>query len=69
MKLTPRFLITSPDTAVLHTGDVRADGRFRDALQRSQVLQPFLMPWSFTSQINPKKRRRLDRIYLDTSAL
>jgi hypothetical protein len=63
------FLIYSSKAAVLHTGDVRADSVFLASLKRNPLVQPFLT--------NSRRRerafadpniRRLDRIYLDTSA-
>ncbi|ORX34745.1 beta-lactamase-like protein [Kockovaella imperatae] len=53
------FLITTPERAILHTGDIRADYRFLDALkvQSHPALKPFLTG-----------ERTLDRINLDTSA-
>lgn len=65
--LTFRFLITSPKAAVLHTGDVRADRTFLRSLRRMPVLQQFFVPW-YNTGYDPYNSR-LDRIYLDTSAL
>lgn len=69
--LTARFLITSPDFAVLHTGDVRSDRRFMENLRRAPSVQDFLHPTFVNgSQLEgPLIRRTLDRIYLDTSCL
>ncbi|KAK4688867.1 hypothetical protein P7C73_g1215, partial [Tremellales sp. Uapishka_1] len=65
------FLITSPDKAVLHTGDIRADSLFLQSLRRQPSLQEFIVPWdSYHSQSTLGGGRRcLDRIYLDTSAV
>jgi hypothetical protein len=87
------FLISSPlppYTAVLHTGDVRADEGFLQALIRNPLVQPFLNRYPLSgvgaglncipqtldplstnavSRSRPKLSRRLDRIYLDTSAV
>ncbi|CAK9779698.1 unnamed protein product [Cutaneotrichosporon oleaginosum] len=56
--------------AILHTGDVRADLTFRQALRRCPQLQAFFpsAPKHPASDDFPATRQ-LDRIYLDTSAL
>ncbi|WVF66125.1 hypothetical protein IAT40_000864 [Kwoniella sp. CBS 6097] len=67
------FLITSPDKAVLHTGDIRADKLFIQQLKREPALQQYLAPTSTyagSANSQPRAGRRvLDRIYLDTSAM
>lgn len=68
--LTVRFLVTTSTKAILHTGDVRADKAFRQALRRVPQLQEFFTPSSTPSiSSDPSPLRRLNRIYLDTSAL
>ncbi|WRT63769.1 uncharacterized protein IL334_000694 [Kwoniella shivajii] len=66
------FLITSPDEAVLHTGDIRADKLFIETLKREPAVQPFIRPTSTYAGTKGKQRgggRVLDRIYLDTGAV
>jgi len=63
------FLIYSKEAAVLHTGDVRADSVLLASLKRNPLVQPFLgsARGRERTSANPNFRR-LDRIYLDTSA-
>lgn len=68
-QLTVRFLITTPEWSVLHTGDVRADESFMRNLQRTPVLQAYIPPAADLGTTTNTLRRRLDRIYIDTSAL
>lgn len=74
VELINRFLVTSPDKAILHTGDVRSDRVFMQALRRNPVVSEFIgplspTPESTTSTHTRSGRRTLDRIYLDTSAM
>jgi len=63
------FLIFSNDAAVLHTGDVRADSVFLAGLKRNPLVQPFLASQRRRAGTEANSNsRRLDRIYLDTSA-
>ncbi|OCF36192.1 hypothetical protein I316_02065 [Kwoniella heveanensis BCC8398] len=67
------FLITSPEKAVLHTGDLRADKSFIQHLKRESALQHYLAASSTYAGLGncqPRAGRRvLNRIYLDTSAM
>lgn len=47
--------------ALLYTGDIRADPEWLQALRQMEPLKPYLA--------DPKSIRRLDKIYLDTSAV
>lgn len=68
--LTGRFLVQDGTKAILHTGDVRADNTFRQALRRSTQLQGFFPPSSKPAvRSGLSATRQLNRIYLDTSAL
>ncbi|RXK36735.1 hypothetical protein M231_05970 [Tremella mesenterica] len=66
------FLIKSRDRAVLHTGDIRADGPFLQALRTNSALEEFLPP-DLSAPSSEKEiywgKRILDRMYLDTSAM
>lgn len=65
-----RFLIQSPDFSVLHTGDVRADSPFVARLRHNPTLQEYIEPGRRAERPSRlPNNQRLDRIYLDTSAL
>ena len=64
-----RFLVKSADRAILHTGDIRADGLFLQSLRRNPAVQEFIGPWSAMGQQREGVRRVLDRIYVDTGAV
>lgn len=64
-----RFLVTSADKAILHTGDVRADHLFIQSLRRHPALAPFVASLIPGPVKSGGGRRVLDRIYLDTSAM
>ena len=75
-QLTGRFLVTSLQYAVLHTGDIRADDLFLQSLRRQPSLGEFLVPWTNASASSSGRelltrgaRRQLDRIYIDTSCM
>ena len=61
--------MTSPENAILHTGDVRADPLFIQSLRRNPALAPFIAPLAPGPVTTGGGRRVLDRIYLDTSAM
>jgi hypothetical protein len=68
-----RFLVTSADKAVLHTGDVRCDSLFMQSLRRNPAIQQFIAPPPGAIMSNKAQgasgSRLLDRIYLDTGAM
>jgi hypothetical protein len=64
-----RFLVVSPNKAILHTGDVRADQLFIQSIRRNPALAPFVAPLAPGPVKSGGGRRVLDRIYLDTSAM
>lgn len=58
--------------AVLHTGDVRADSAFIQALRVNSAVAQYIEPLSVYPHAAGSAdwgRRTLDRIYLDTSAV
>lgn len=57
-----RFLIESPEHAILYTGDVRSEAFLINMLTENPYLQDYLALHGQTP------RRTLDQIYLDTSA-
>ncbi|KAK8845518.1 hypothetical protein IAR55_006233 [Kwoniella newhampshirensis] len=66
------FLVASQDTAVLHTGDVRADSQMLQSLGRNPAVQEYLVPVSTYDDQAGKVgagRRIMNRIYLDTAAV
>ncbi|WOO84707.1 5' exonuclease Apollo [Vanrija pseudolonga] len=64
------FLLQSPDFSVLHTGDVRADSPFVESLRRNPTLEEYIGSGrQVERQGRLPNKQRLDRIYLDTSAL
>jgi hypothetical protein len=71
--LPSRFLVTSPTSAVLHTGDLRADAPFMKYLRDHPVLEPFIQDrggfFDNGKRVHHEGKRRLDRIYLDTGML
>lgn len=57
-----RFLIESPEHAILYTGDVRSEAFHINNLTKNPYLQDYIA-------VNGQPARRtLDQIYLDTSA-
>lgn len=71
MLIPSRFLIESDEHAVLHTGDIRADTPFLDALRNNPAVGQYIEPWAPLSVPGSGGAgcRQLDRIYLDTSAV
>lgn len=65
------FLIEDDQHAILHTGDIRADGPFMETLRNNPAVGRYVEPWPLLpgSSKETAGRRRLDRIYLDTSAM
>lgn len=57
-----RFLIESPEHAILYTGDVRSEPFLINSLTENPYLQDYLSLHGHAS------RKTLDQIYLDTSA-
>jgi hypothetical protein len=77
-----RFLLTDPDTGttILHTGDVRPDRPFLDRLERHPAVMPYLAKIMGMDTVQRGtdaddvvsgvfKTQRLERVYLDTSAV
>lgn len=80
-----RFLLSDPDTGatVLHTGDVRPDRPFLDRMERHPAVQPYLARVMGMDVLQRDAGRgedgvggkgvycgkRLERVYLDTSAV
>ncbi|KAL7418754.1 hypothetical protein Q5752_006437 [Cryptotrichosporon argae] len=63
------FLIEGQGKAVLHTGDLRADGLFLQTLRRNTALSAYFAPWPGVPVAPGSKRRKLDRIYFDNGAM
>ncbi|KAI0263912.1 beta-lactamase-like protein [Gloeopeniophorella convolvens] len=65
------FLVEGPDSAVLHTGDFRAEPWFLDDMRRNPFLQRYLAPM-FPAPATPGSAplfKTLDTIYLDTACM
>lgn len=71
--LLRRFLVEGPLGNILHTGDVRAEPKFLEAVSRNPCLQKYIPPsMSFPHESlsqYEKPLRILDAIHLDTACL
>ncbi len=75
--LRRRFLIQNDATAILHTGDVRADAPFTTRLRSHPAVQPFVRDAcgvfdraaAMSQDDGEDAQPRLERIYLDTAML
>ena len=71
----PRYLIEGNQGAVLHTGDIRCEPSFIEALKKHPLLLPYIRPRDDKGKGKGKGKegdspnKQLEAIYLDTACM